>query len=59
MSETADEYYPSGTESDVHDAGDMDANAGACPPIIIRYRIFQEIDFNQVFGQQPATVIVR
>lgn len=51
------EYYPSGSQSDVHDADQLENNAGACEPIIIRYRIFPAIDFGQVFGQPPVTVI--
>lgn len=46
-----------GDPADANDARDFSTNAGACPPELIRYRIYPEADFNVVFGTPPATVI--
>lgn len=44
-------------DQNVHQA-QVPANvAGACPPQIIEYRIYAEIDFNDLFGNPPQSVI--
>lgn len=45
-----------GTE-DAIEAPNAADNGGACPPSTLFYRIYPEIDFNNEFGNPPATVI--
>lgn len=45
-----------GTE-DAIPAPDIAAIPGACPPSTLFYRIYPEIDFNNEFGNPPASVI--
>lgn len=51
-----DYYFPQVGQEPVHDAPDIDGNAGACPPLIIRFRIYPELDFSLCFGNPPETV---
>jgi hypothetical protein len=39
------------------DAPDVEGNAGACPPLILRYRIYPEKDFSAVFDDPPENVL--
>lgn len=45
-----------GDEQAGKEAKDFSTNAGACPPELIRYRIYPETDFNAIFGTPPANV---
>lgn len=38
-------------------AGKIADGQGACPPEVVEYRIYPEVDFNFYFGNPPATVI--
>lgn len=56
-----DYYFPYGDYGDSFDASDIagaggNGNEGACPPLMIRYRIYPEIDFALCFGNPPETV---
>lgn len=50
-------------ESDANEADAQDkpaekvaGNAGACPPIIVQYRIYRVEDFSALFGNPPPSV---
>lgn len=47
--------YPEDTE-DYKEAGDANDNAGACPPYLIRFRIYPEKNFTALFGNPPPNV---
>ena len=37
-------------------ADDVGDDAGACPPIVLRYRIYVEKNFAELFGDPPISV---
>lgn len=47
--------YPTDSD-DYKEAEDPKDNAGACPPYLLKYRIYPEINFDNVFGNPPPNV---
>lgn len=41
---------------DASEVPDVEANAGACPPMQIWYRIYPEEDFGAIFNNPPNNV---
>lgn len=42
--------------SEVEEARIPDAVAGACPPQVIEYRIYPQVNFNEIFGDPPDSI---
>lgn len=47
--------YPE-ESGDYAEAGDAGENPGACPPYVLKFRIYPEINFTTWFGNPPPNV---
>lgn len=45
-----------GGGGNIENAPDLDGQDGACPPQILSYRVYPEMNFDAMFGQPPTTV---
>lgn len=57
VTDSYDDYDGGYGAEDATNAPDVDGVAGACPPLILRFRIYPEADFNAIFGDPPENVV--
>lgn len=56
MSYPYEENGGGSANENIHQAQIPEAVDGACPPQIIEFRIYAQYDFNDIFGNPPASV---